>query len=160
MGSIISPVSSRVFVEPEVLRAFTTAGAPWLIGYTYDDIAMEKNFCASSLDREPESPYVRAYIAACLEASEEMADLAVKLLELGLTVGEASTIASAVGTPHDRVLLIRREAREIAKTFGLSPASPLETVVDAFRRSVIGLEELARLVEHFVEPDFTRGDTT
>ena len=159
VGSIISPASSRVFVEPEILRAFTAAGAPWLIGYTYDDIAMEKDFCASSLDSEPESLYVKAYIAACLEANEEMADLAAKLLELGLTVGESSTIASAIGTPHDRVLLLRREAREVAKMLSLSTASPHEIVVDAFRKGVIRLEELARLVEHFVKPNFTGGDT-
>lgn len=157
IGSAVNPVVTRVFVEPEVLRVFTAAGAPWLIGYTYDDIAMEEDFCAASLDTEPESLYVKAELTACLKTGDEEAALAAKLLELGLTVGEASTISAALGTPHDRVILLREEAREMARRLGLNPTSPVGVLVDAFQKDVITLEEFVRLFGLFTEDSSSGG---
>ena len=156
VGSAVSSVTSRVFVEPAVIVSLAGVGAPLLLGSTYDDILMEKDVCAPSLDDKLRALYVESSLATLMEVNPEMAALAEKLEGAGLNSEESLTIASALGTPHDKLFLLRSKARRIAKSLRLNPVSPLGVTVDAFRRRIIKLDEFVRLASYYVLPDSGR----
>jgi len=144
-GAAVGSVGSRVVVEPEMLRLFSELGYPWLMGETYDDMLMDRELCAASADEVPWGLYVTEELLKTAPSPEAALRLAGELLGLDLSVGEASTIASAIATAHDMVFLVNERARAMARKFGLTPASPMQVVVDAFKRDLITPEEFVEL---------------
>ncbi len=78
-------------------------------------------------------------------SSEAGIRLGSELLSLGLTFGEALTIATALATAHDMVFLVNEYAREIAREFGLTPVSPMHVVIDALKKRLITTNEFVVL---------------
>ncbi len=141
----VGSTGSRVVVEPEILRLFSDLGYPWLVGRTYDEILMDRELCAAAADEVPWGLYITGELLRTAPSPGAAVELAEELLGLGLSVGEAATIAAAVATAHDMVLLVNDRARAVAREFGLTPASPLQVIVDAFRKELITPEEFVRL---------------
>ncbi len=144
-GAAVGSVGSRVVVEPEMLRLFDDLGYPWLIGNTYDEILMDRELCAASADEIRWGLYITQELLRTAPSPDAAIRLAGELLGLGLSVGEASTIASAIATAHDMVFLVNDRARAVAREFGLTPASPMQVIVDAFKRKLITPEEFVKL---------------
>ncbi len=137
--------SSRAIVQPEVIRAFTLAGFPWLMAETYDDIVMDDESSAEfSLDEEL-PPYHVHDLVTSVEMHESMERLSKELTDLGLTEEESRIISLAAGSHHDRVFLMREEAREIARELGLNPSSPLIAATEAMEKRLIDAESYLNL---------------
>ncbi len=149
-GAAAGSTGSRVVVEPEILRLFNDLGYPWLVGRTYDEILMDRELCAAAAGEVPWGLYITGELLRTAPSPGAAVELAGGLLGLGLSVGEAATIATAVATAHDMVFLVNERARAMAREFGLTPASPLQVIVDAFRKELITPEEFVRLASELL----------
>ncbi len=139
--------SSKAIVQPEVIRAFTLAGFPWLMAKIYDDIVMDDESSAEfSLDGELPPYHVHGLVTS-VEMHESMERLSKELsnAHMGLNEEEARIISLAAGSHHDRLFLMRSEARELARELGLNPSSPLVAVTEAMEKRLIDVESYMNL---------------
>ncbi|MDK2372627.1 MAG: hypothetical protein QI197_04545 [Candidatus Korarchaeota archaeon] len=141
LSAASNAVKSRVIVQPEVIRALSSSGAPWLIAKTYDDLIMdEASLTTFYVDRKL-PPYHEHGLVRGIELNESMEMLSSRLMEEGATHEEARIISLAVGSFHDRLILLRRNARDLARRVGLHPSSPLVALTEALNRNVIRLDD-------------------
>jgi len=133
--------SSRAIVQPEVVRAFTLAGFPWLMAEIYDDIVMDDESAAAFSVDEELPPYHIHDLSTSVEMHESMRRLSRELTRVGLSEEESRIISLAAGSHHDRLFLVREEARSIARELGLNPSSPLIAATEAMEKRVIDAEE-------------------
>ncbi len=139
--------SSKAIVQPEVIRAFTLAGFPWLMAEIYDEIIMDDESSATfSLDEELPPYHVHGLITS-VAMHESMGRLSKELsdADMGLTEEESRIISLATGSHHDRLFLMRKKARELARELGLNPFSPLIAVTEAIEKRLIDMESYMNL---------------
>lgn len=137
--------TTKVIVEPEVLRLFSSMGFPWLLTETYDDVVMDMVSLTKLANSGVLPPYHKWELITPLKKNDQMRRLASLLGEDGLTVEESNVISLAAGSHHDRFFLLRAKAREVAKDLELNPSSPLVAAVEALKKGVIDMDDFVEI---------------
>lgn len=151
LASAVKATSARVIVQPEVIKAFNQAGFPFLIARMYDDIVMDNRSAMEFLlNTEELPPYLTNGLIRNAKLSESMITLSKELVKHNISEEEARIISLAVGSHHDRLIMVRREARDLARALGLNPLSPLVVLVEALENDLINLKEYSRLLSYFL----------
>ncbi len=151
LASALKATSSRIIVEPSVLKTMSLIGAPFLLARTYNKIVMEKDLGANALKDELSSNYIRERILNLINRSKKRGILEEKLVSMGLNREEAFTAILALSRSHDRVFISRPFARIIMKDLGLKPSPPLVALVDSLRKGIIRPKEFSVLYRKLFE---------
>ncbi len=148
LSSFVNRTALKVIVEPSVLRLMSLIGPPSLLVKTYYDIVMEKDTGVSALMKgDVSSAYLRENLVSLVERpkTKRGSRLEEKLSSLRLGREEVLTISLALSISHDRLFLLRPQARDVAKNLGLEPSPPFTILVDSLRRGVLSPNQFSDL---------------
>ncbi len=158
LSAAAKATNTKIVVEPNIFRLFSSIGFPWLLTKTYDDVVMDMESLVELIDSREVPPYHEWELITPLKKNDPMRELASLLRENGLTRGESNVISLAAGSHYDRLFLLRPRARGVARSLKLSPSSPLVATTEALRRGIIDMDEFARLAWQLTSGMIKGGD--